>query len=331
MYIATILVSFLLTVAAIPAFIRFYHRAHISGQQMHEDVKQHKAKAGTPTMGGVVFLITAVLVSFVVTVLTGNFTRPVQLILFILILYGIVGFLDDFLKVFRKINEGLNPKQKLALQLVGGIIFYIFSESPRCRKPFECLWLRSLLWAISYILFALFWLVGFSNAVNLTDGIDGLASISVAISLSAYSFIAYMQGKWDILFVTLSMIGALLGFFVFNHKPAKIFMGDVGSLALGGMLAALSMALHVEWTLLLIGLVYVIETGSVMLQVTYFKWTKKRYGEGRRIFRMTPFHHHLELGGLSGNGQNWSEWKVDAFMWSIALVTSVVTLVLLYL
>ena len=291
MYIATILVSFLLTVAAIPAFIRFYHRAHISGQQMHEDVKQHKAKAGTPTMGGVVFLITAVLVSFVVTVLTGNFTRPVQLILFILILYGIVGFLDDFLNVF-------------------GYDLYL---------------------GHFYILFALFWLVGFSNAVNLTDGIDGLASISVAISLSAYSFIAYMQGKWDILFVTLSMIGALLGFFVFNHKPAKIFMGDVGSLALGGMLAALSMALHVEWTLLLIGLVYVIETGSVMLQVTYFKWTKKRYGEGRRIFRMTPFHHHLELGGLFGNGQNWSEWKVDAFMWSIALVTSVVTLVLLYL
>ena len=106
MYIATILVSFLLTVAAIPAFIRFYHRAHISGQQMHEDVKQHKAKAGTPTMGGVVFLITAVLVSFVVTVLTGNFTRPVQLILFILILYGIVGFLDDFLKFFVSFTKG---------------------------------------------------------------------------------------------------------------------------------------------------------------------------------------------------------------------------------
>ena len=311
MYIATILVSFLLTVAAIPAFIRFYHRAHISGQQMHEDVKQHKAKAGTPTMGGVVFLITAVLVSFVVTVLTGNFTRPVQLI-------------------FRKINEGLNPKQKLALQLVGGIIFYIFSERHGAGSLLNVFG-YDLYLGHFYILFALFWLVGFSNAVNLTDGIDGLASISVAISLSAYSFIAYMQGKWDILFVTLSMIGALLGFFVFNHKPAKIFMGDVGSLALGGMLAALSMALHVEWTLLLIGLVYVIETGSVMLQVTYFKWTKKRYGEGRRIFRMTPFHHHLELGGLSGNGQNWSEWKVDAFMWSIALVTSVVTLVLLYL
>ncbi len=112
---------------------------------MHEDVKQHRAKAGTPTMGGVVFLITAVLVSFVVTVLTGNFTRPVQLTLFILILYGIVGFLDDFLKVFRKINEGLNPKQKLALQLVGGIIFYIFSERHGAGSLFECLWLRSLL------------------------------------------------------------------------------------------------------------------------------------------------------------------------------------------
>ena len=117
MLLATLVVSFILTVIGIPAFIRFYQRAHISGQQMHEDVKQHKAKAGTPTMGGVVFLITSVFVTLVFSFLTGNFTRPVQLILFILVLYGIVGFLDDFLKVFRKINEGLNPKQKLALQL----------------------------------------------------------------------------------------------------------------------------------------------------------------------------------------------------------------------
>ena len=129
----------------------------------------------------------------------------------------------------------------------------------------------------------------------------------------------------------LSMIGALLGFFVFNHKPAKIFMGDVGSLALGGMLAALSMALHVEWTLLLIGLVYVIETGSVMLQVTYFKWTKKRYRGRTSDFPNDSFPPSFRTGWSFGNGQNWSEWKVDAFMWSIALVTSVVTLVLLYL
>ena len=108
-------------------------------------------------------------------------------------------------------------------------------------------------------------------------------------------------------------------------------MGDVGSLALGGMLATLSMALHVEWTLLLIGIVYVFETSSVMLQVSYFKWTKKRTGEGRRIFRMTPFHHHLELGGLSGNGPKWSEWKVDAFLWSVGAGMSALTLLIYYL
>ncbi|WP_368387715.1 phospho-N-acetylmuramoyl-pentapeptide-transferase [Streptococcus australis] len=330
MLLATLVVSFILTVIGIPAFIRFYQRAHISGQQMHEDVKQHQAKAGTPTMGGVVFLITSVFVTLVFSFLTGNFTRPVQLILFILVLYGIVGFLDDFLKVFRKINEGLNPKQKLALQLLGGIIFYLFSERHGAGSL-----LNVFGWDVYlghfYIAFALFWLVGFSNAVNLTDGIDGLASISVTISLIAYSIIAVWQRRIDILFVTISMIGALLGFFVYNHKPAKIFMGDVGSLALGGMLATLSMALHVEWTLLLIGIVYVFETSSVMLQVSYFKWTKKRTGEGRRIFRMTPFHHHLELGGLSGNGPKWSEWKVDAFLWSVGAGMSALTLLIYYL
>ena len=184
---------------------------------------------------------------------------------------------------------------------------------------------------VLYFPFVLFWLVGFSNAVNLTDGIDGLASISVVISLLAYSVIAYKEQKFDILLVCLTMIGGLLGFFVYNHKPAKIFMGDVGSLALGGMLATISIALRQEWTLLLIGLVYVIETSSVMLQVSYFKYTKKRFGEGRRIFRMTPFHHHLELGGLTGKAEKWSEWKVDFFLWSVGLIMSLITLAILYL
>ena len=177
-----------------------------------------------------------------------------------------------------------------------------------------------------YIFFVLFWLVGFSNAVNLTDGIDGLASISVVIGLAAYAVIALEQKRFDLLIVIFSMIGGLLGFFGFNHKPAKIFMGDVGSLALGGMLAALSIALHQEWTLLLIGIVYVFETASVMLQVTYFKMTG-----GKRIFRMTPVHHHFELGGFSGHGKAWSEWKVDFLFWGIGLVASLITLAILYL
>ena len=315
--------AFVLTVIGIPVFIRFYRKAQITGQQMHEDVKQHQAKAGTPTMGGIVFLITGVLVSFVLALLSNQLTNNVEMILFILVLYGLVGFLDDFLKVFRKINEGLNPKQKLLLQLVGGVVFYFFYE--RGGDMLNVFGFPLHL-GVFYIFFALFWLVGFSNAVNLTDGIDGLASISVVISLSAYGVIAYVQNQLDILLVILAMIGGLLGFFVFNHKPAKVFMGDVGSLALGGMLAAISMALHQEWSLLLIGLVYVFETTSVMMQVSYFKMTG-----GKRIFRMTPVHHHFELGGFTGKGQAWSEWKVDFFFWGVGLVASLLALAFLYL
>ena len=317
------IVTFLLTLVGIPAFIQFYRKAQITGQQMHEDVKQHQAKAGTPTMGGLVFLIAAVVVSFLVALFSKQLTNNVGMVLFILVLYGLVGFLDDFLKVFRKINEGLNPKQKLALQLLGGVIFYLFHE--RGGDMLSVFGYQVHL-GIFYIIFALFWLVGFSNAVNLTDGIDGLASISVVISLSAYGVIAYVQGQMDILLVILAMIGGLLGFFVFNHKPAKVFMGDVGSLALGGMLAAISMALHQEWTLLIIGIVYVFETTSVMMQVSYFKLTG-----GKRIFRMTPVHHHFELGGLSGKGSPWSEWKVDFFFWGVGLLASLLTLAILYL
>ena len=317
------IVTFLLTLVGIPAFIQFYRKAQITGQQMHEDVKQHQAKAGTPTMGGLVFLIAAVVVSFLVALFSKQLTNNVGMILFILVLYGLVGFLDDFLKVFRKINEGLNPKQKLALQLLGGVVFYFFYD--RGGDMLSVFGYQVHL-GIFYILFALFWLVGFSNAVNLTDGIDGLASVSVVISLSAYGIIAYVQGQMDILLVILAMIGGLLGFFVFNHKPAKVFMGDVGSLALGGMLAAISMALHQEWTLLIIGIVYVFETTSVMMQVSYFKMTG-----GKRIFRMTPVHHHFELGGLSGKGNPWSEWKVDFFFWGVGFLASLLTLAILYL
>lgn len=318
-------VTFILTLVGIPAFIRFYHKAHISGQQMHEDVKQHQAKAGTPTMGGTVFLLASVLSSFVIALISRELSSAALMILFILVLYGIVGFLDDFLKVFRKINEGLNPKQKLALQIIGGIVFYFFFDTHGGGDLLN-VFSFPLHLGYLYIAFALFWLVGFSNAVNLTDGIDGLASISVTISLTAYAVIAVVQHRFDILIVILSMIGGLLAFFIFNHKPAKIFMGDVGSLALGGMLAAISMALHQEWTLLIIGIVYVFETTSVMMQVSYFKLTG-----GKRIFRMTPVHHHFELGGLSGHGKAWSEWKVDFFFWGISLVASLLTLAILYL
>lgn len=324
------LASFLGTVLLIPAFIRFFQAKRIEGQQMHEDVKQHQFKAGTPTMGGTVFLVVSIFVSFLVAFSQGMLTGGVVAILFILTLYGLIGFLDDFLKIFKKVNEGLKAKQKLILQIVGGLVFYLLHVQGASGGTLNVFG-YSIHLGIFYIVFVLFWLVGFSNAVNLTDGIDGLASISVVISLVAYSMIACVQKQYDILLVCVTMIGGLLGFFVYNKKPAKIFMGDVGSLALGGMLATISIALHQEWTLLLIGLVYVLETSSVMLQVTYFKYTKKKFGEGRRIFRMTPFHHHLELGGLSGKSDKWSEWQVDFFLWGVGLVMSAVTLAILYL
>ncbi|MBF0819391.1 phospho-N-acetylmuramoyl-pentapeptide-transferase [Streptococcus acidominimus] len=323
------LLAFGATVLLIPRFIRFYQAKRIEGQQTHEDVRQHQFKAGTPTMGGTVFLLVATVVTILVAVISNRLTGSVLAILFILLLYGIVGFLDDFLKIFRKVNEGLNPKQKLALQILGGLVFYLVHMQGTGDGTLSVLGYPIHL-GIFYVAFVLFWLVGFSNAVNLTDGIDGLASISVVISLSAYAVIAYVEGKMDILLVCVTMIGALLGFFYYNHKPAKLFMGDVGSLALGGMLATISIALHQEWTLLFIGLVYVVETSSVMLQVSYFKYTKKKFGEGKRIFRMTPFHHHLELGGLTGRGEKWSEWKVDLFLWGVGLIMSLLVLLILY-
>lgn len=327
-------ISFVLTIIAMPRFIHYYRMKKIGGQQMHEDVKQHLEKAGTPTMGGTVFLTVSLMVSFLFALIPhfyqGTGMGATIGILSVVLIYGIIGFLDDFLKIFKQINEGLTPWQKMSLQIIAGLLFYFIHVRPSGIASLSILgWQLPL--GILYVGFVIFWVVGFSNAVNLTDGIDGLASISVVISLLAYGVIAFVQKQFDILLIIASMIGGLLGFFMFNKKPAKVFMGDVGSLALGAMLAAISIALRQEWTLLLIGLVYVFETASVMLQVTYFKLTKRRYGQGRRIFRMTPFHHHLELGGLSGRGERWSEWKVDAFMWAVAVLSSLAALALLYL
>lgn len=165
------------------------------------------------------------------------------------------------------------------------------------------------------MVFALIWIVGFSNAVNLTDGLDGLVGGLAAIAYSAYGYIAYQQQNWDILIACLSVVGALVAFLAFNHKPAKIFMGDVGSLALGAGLAVLAITLNVPWSLLWIGIVFVIETASVMLQVAVFRRTHKR------IFKMTPIHHHFELSG-------WSEWQIVLVFWLVGLIAAISYLVI---
>ncbi|SCA91737.1 Phospho-N-acetylmuramoyl-pentapeptide-transferase [Pseudolactococcus piscium] len=318
-------VAFIVTLFTIPSFIRFYHKAKIGGQQMHEDVKQHAAKAGTPTMGGVVFVTVSLVIALLFALVSGLLTANFMILWFVFAMFAVVGFLDDFLKIFKQINQGLTSLQKLVAQIITGIIAYLIYVHEAGDNLLNVFGYQIEL-GVFFVVFLVFWLVGFSNAVNLTDGIDGLATMSVVISLIAYAIIAIHQKQFDILLVILAIIGSLLAFFLFNHKPAKIFMGDVGSLALGGVLGTISILLNVEWTLLLIGIVYVFETVSVMLQVSYFKLT-----HGKRIFRMTPVHHHFELGGFSGKGKPWSEWRVDSFFWSISLIGSILALLIYFL
>jgi phospho-N-acetylmuramoyl-pentapeptide-transferase len=314
--IVVAVVTLIVTVIGIPRFIMFFHKKKLGGQPTLEDVKQHENKAGTPTMGGFVFVVAALIVSLIGAMLTGHFSAGFITAWWVFAMYAVIGFVDDFLKVFKQINEGLSAKQKMLAQIVIGIVSFLIYTQESSRNVLNILgWQLNL--GIFFSVFIIIWLVGWSNAVNLTDGIDGLASITVAISLTGYAVIAGVQGQYDILLMILSVIGGLLGFFIFNHKPAKIFMGDVGSLALGGFIAIVSILLHAEWTLIFIGAIYAIETLSVMLQVAYFKRTG-----GKRIFRMTPIHHHFELGGFSGKAVGWSEWKIDIVFW---LFTAVLT------
>ncbi|AQP54419.1 phospho-N-acetylmuramoyl-pentapeptide-transferase [Vagococcus penaei] len=310
--------GFAFVLMVMPLFIGFF-KAKKMGQAIREEGPEaHLAKTGTPTMGGLVFLGSIILASLIVGIWQKALTPSFWVVLFILFLYGLLGFLDDFIKVFKKRNMGLNSLQKLIGQIVGGIIVYGVIKVQGISDVLYIPLIGDVHIGILYGLFVVFWLVGFSNAVNLTDGIDGLVSGLGTISFLTYAIIAHNQQQTDIMLICLATAGSLLGFLVYNKKPAKIFMGDVGSLALGGMLAAISILLGQAWTLLLIGLVYVIETASVMLQVGSFKLRKKR------IFKMSPIHHHFELSG-------WSEWKIDVVFWLVSLVMSGLTLAILYL
>lgn len=309
--------GFALTVTVMPMFIGYFQMKKHGQTTRDEGPTWHNVKTGTPTMGGVVFLTASFFSSVLVAFWLDELTPSLLILLFILILYGLLGFLDDFIKVFKKRNMGLNSRQKLIGQILGGIVFYIVYRFEGLPNSLNLFGLVTLPIGLLYGVFIIFWLVGFSNAVNLTDGIDGLVAGLGTISFVTYAIIAWKQKQFDVFIVCLSVIGGLIGFFPYNKKTAKIFMGDVGSLALGGLLAAISILLQQEWTLLLIGFVYVCETGSVILQITSFKLF------GKRIFKMSPIHHHFELCG-------WSEWKVDVVFWLVGIIGSLLTLCILY-
>lgn len=309
-------ISFILTVGLMPYIIRYFRAKQLGQVTLDEGPSWHEEKSGTPTMGGVVFILSSILTVIIINLFGIDRSLNIWLLTTVFVLYGLIGFVDDFIKLFMKRNLGLTSRQKFMFQVIIGVVFYIVLLLNDFDNQLNLPFVGDVPLGYLYGLFAVFWLVGFSNATNLTDGIDGLMATTGSVAYGVYAYIAYAQEQWGILIFAISVIGGLLGFLIFNKKPAKIFMGDVGSLALGAGLAAMSILLNVEWTLLLIGIIFVLETASVMIQVFWFKRT------GNRIFRMTPIHHHFEM-------IEWSEWKIVGVFGSIGLLAGLITLWLL--
>ena len=291
--ISLLLVAFLLTVVMLPKLIKYLHYLKFGQEIRQEGPQSHIHKKGTPTMGGISFILAIVVALIIAMFLNSENIKYYLLFIYTTVSFAIIGYIDDMLIVVKKKNDGLSPRKKLLLQIVFSLIFYIlvslvydnvnFIEIPIINYQLNISYL--------YLLFVIFWQTGFSNAVNLTDGLDGLATSVTIITTSTFALLTYKENNFPVLVFCLAIVGALLGFLLFNKKPAKIFMGDTGSLALGGILAAISIILHKEIVFLFIGLVYILETLSVIIQVAYFKKT------GKRIFKMSPLHHHFELTG----------------------------------
>ena len=291
--ISLLLVAYFLTVLMLPRLIKYLHVLKFGQAIREEGPQSHMHKKGTPTMGGISFIIAIVISLIVAMFLDSSNIQYYILFIYTTISFSIIGYIDDMLIVVKKKNDGLAPRKKLMLQILFSVIFYIlvtfiYKEVNYIHIPvFD----YNLNISYFYIIFLVFWQTGFSNAVNLTDGLDGLATSVTIITTSTFALLAYKENNFPVLVFCLTIVGALVGFLLFNRNPAKIFMGDTGSLALGGILAAISVILHKEVAFLFIGLVYILETLSVIIQVAYFKKT------GKRIFKMSPLHHHFELSG----------------------------------
>lgn len=308
-------ISFALTVTCMPFFIGYFNYRQIGQTTREEGPQWHSVKTGTPTMGGTVFMLVSIIVALLSAGIMGMLNGKVWMIALTWLLFGGIGFVDDFISVFKKQNQGLTAKQKFLLQILfSGIVIVVgVMASVKMAIPFGLFTITN---AILIFVFTCIWITGFSNAVNLTDGLDGLAAGLNIIAYSAYFAIAMYQKQTAVALCCFVMVGALIGFLFYNKKPAKIFMGDVGSLALGAGLAVISIILNNPWSLLIIGIVFVIETASVMLQVASFKL------RGKRIFKMSPIHHHFEMSG-------WSEQKVVTVFWAVGIVAALLYYVLM--
>ena len=291
-----------------------------AGQNINIYVEAHRNKAGTPTMGGLIFIIPTFAITLFL-LLTGKIEYSVNLVivLFVFLSYGLIGFLDDFISLKRKTNKGLTQFQKILLQLIVALVFYVLFRQYTAGDSYLRISALGIDWNLGwfYGVFILFLLVGSSNAVNLTDGLDGLAGGLSAIAFLAFGLIAmgswWIEGNSDMGIFCFILMGSIMGFLVYNSNPAKVFMGDTGSLLLGGAIASMAIYLKMPLILIIIALIPVVETLSVIIQVRHFKKT------GERIFKMTPIHHHFELSG-------WNEIKIVSIFSIITLVCCVVGL-----
>lgn len=310
--VVPVLVAFAISVILGPIIIPYLRKLKMGQTERKEGLQSHLKKAGTPTMGGIIFLLSTVVTSLLYV---KDYPKIIP-VLFLTLGFGIIGFLDDYLKVVLKRSDGLMPMQKMACQIVVTAVFafYLvkFTDVPLTMKiPF--IPGHELDFGILTIPLIFIVVIGTVNGVNFTDGLDGLAS-SVTIMVATFFSVIAIGTKSGIEPITCAVVGALMGFLLFNVYPAKIFMGDTGSLALGGFVAGTAYMLQMPLFLLIVGLIYVVEVLSVMIQVTYFKAT-----HGKRFFKMAPIHHHFELCG-------WSETRVVAVF---SIITAVLCLIAL--
>ena len=306
----SLFLSFILTTAIAPIFIPFLLKLKV-GQTVRDDgPESHLKKNGTPTMGGIIILIGFIGGSVIFCSRYSN-TIPIMLMT---IGFGMIGFIDDYIKVVLKRSMGLRAWQKLLLQIIVTAIFAVYltkvaGDNLLLRVPFTNGYLLDLSWFSYVILFIA--VLGTVNGANLTDGVDGLAS-SVTIVIAIYFAIIAVLENMGLEPTSLALIGSLLGFLVFNCYPAKVFMGDTGSLALGGYVIATAYMLNMPLYVIIVAVIYLVENISVMLQVSYFKITK-----GKRLFKMAPIHHHFEKSG-------WSETKVVTVFTIVSIFAAVI-------
>ncbi len=302
--VMAIVISFIVASILGPIIIPLLHKLKFGQNIRQEGPKSHLKKAGTPTIGGLIFIFATIITMFI---MVGNPTDEAMIALYSFVGFGFVGFLDDLLKIIKKKNEGLTSGQKMILLLIvsGFLTWYAYKYiGTSINIPFLN---GQINFGLFYIPFVIFYFAGVTNAVNLTDGLDGLATSVTVLVTTFLGIISYNLGHISLAIFCVALAGALLAFLRFNAFPARVFMGDTGSLALGGAVAMVALILKMPLILVLIGIIYVIETLSVILQVASFKLT------GKRIFKMAPIHHHFEQLG-------WSETKIVSIFSIITVV-----------